>query len=137
MNDILPLAINPTEVPPYDTADSDGPVGFYDPALAAWTTALTIARSGILSIDEVAAMLRCSVDTVRRIPVDDLASYDGPGRGVLYLMDDVRSYLQHRKRRVKRRSGMSQPANFRPDPKAGAINPAARAAKALTAGARA
>lgn len=136
MNDILPLAINPTEASSHDPTDNDGRVDVYDPALTALTTALTIARSGILSIEEVAAMLRCSIDTVRRIPVDDLASYDGPGRGVLYLMDDVRTYLQHRKRRIKRRSGLGQPANFRPDPNAGAINPAARAAKALTAGAR-
>jgi len=130
-DEMLPLAIDPTEI----LFPDDGDVSIYHPWQGALTSALTVAQSGILSVEDVAAVLRCSVDTVRRIPMDELASYDGPGRGVLYQMEDVQHYLHGRKRHQKRRSGLGQPVNFRPDPNAGSRNLAADALKSLNAGA--
>lgn len=50
----------------------------------------------ILDIDQVAAWLRCSVDTVRRIPRTELMPRRGPGRAHLYLREDIIEYLRHR-----------------------------------------
>ena len=93
-----------------------------------------VAQSGILSVEDVAAVLRCSVDTVRRVPVDELPSYDGPGRGVLYHMDDVQAYLRRKKRQHRRGSGLGQAVSVRSVPKAGARNLAADALKGLSNG---
>ena len=48
----------------------------------------------VLDVLEVAAMLRCSVDTVRRIPDASLPSRVGPGKCVLYLRTDVILYVE-------------------------------------------
>lgn len=48
----------------------------------------------ILGIVEVAAMLRCSIDTVRRIPDVALPSRVGPGKCVLYLKEDVLRFVK-------------------------------------------
>lgn len=69
-----------------------------------------VAQSGILTIDEVAGVLRCSVDRIRRIPLDELASYDGPGRCLLYLLEDVLNYIRQQKRIQRRGSGLGGPA---------------------------
>jgi hypothetical protein len=53
----------------------------------------------ILSVDQVAATLRCSVDQARRIPRTELPAYQGPGKYVLYFRDDVLSYLRSRPRK--------------------------------------
>jgi hypothetical protein len=50
----------------------------------------------ILDIKQVAALLRCTVDTVRRIPRFDLRPRRGPGKFHLYLREDVLTYLHHR-----------------------------------------
>lgn len=136
-DDNLPLAIDPTEVfSPNDDPDRDRVQPFH-PWLGVLATAIAVAHSGILSVDDVAAVLRCSADTVRRISFNELASYQGPGRGVLYRMEDVQKYLHRRKRHQKRRSGMGHPTQFRPDPKAGTRNLAEDALKAIGQGGRA
>lgn len=50
--------------------------------------------AGILTIDDLAWLLRSSVDTVRRIPRDRLPAYRGPGRYRLYFLDDLRLYVR-------------------------------------------
>jgi hypothetical protein len=57
------------------------------------------ADADILSVDQVAATLRCSVDQARRIPRTELPAYQGPGKYVLYFRDDVLSYLRSRPRK--------------------------------------
>ena len=49
----------------------------------------------ILSIKEVAGLLRCSVDTLRRIPLQDLPAYR-IGRVNLYLRQDVIALVRSR-----------------------------------------
>ena len=59
-------------------------------------------RSGadpdILVVEDVARILRCTVDTARRIPRDQLRSISGPGRPQLYLREDVIAYVRSRAR---------------------------------------
>jgi hypothetical protein len=133
-HDALPIASSPTDTPHQINVHDVDEVRVYDPILSAMTSALMVAQSGILSVEDVAAVLRCSVDTVRRVPVDELPSYDGPGRGILYRMEEVQGYLRRQKRHHKRRSGLGHPANARPVPKAGAHNLAADALKGLSNG---
>ena len=40
-------------------------------------------------VEDVARILRCTADTARRIPRDQLRSISGPGRRQLYLREDV------------------------------------------------
>lgn len=110
MNDkSLPLTVDLTELlPPDRRSNTEDGFGF-DKKVGVFTSALIVAQSGVLSINDVAAVLRCSVDTVRRIPMDELASYDGPGRGILYKLEDVQDYLWKRKRHRRRGSGLGQP----------------------------
>lgn len=51
----------------------------------------------VLSLNEVAIILRCTRDTVRRIPRDELYVYRGPGRARLYLREDLKRYLRQRR----------------------------------------
>lgn len=53
----------------------------------------------LLVVEQVAAVMRCSVDTVRRIPRDELP-YSRPGLRNLYLREDVVKYV--RRRRIER-----------------------------------
>ncbi len=48
----------------------------------------------ILDIKDVAVMLKSTIDTVRRIPKEDLAVFDGPGRANLYLREFVIEYVK-------------------------------------------
>lgn len=48
----------------------------------------------ILVVEDVARVLRCTVDTARRIPRDLLPAYPGPGRHRLYLREELVSYLR-------------------------------------------
>lgn len=76
---------------------------------------LASIHAGILTIQQAAVLLSCGVDTLRRIPMEELPTYVGPGRGVIYLMDDIKHYLVTRKRSEKRGSGLGRSAN-RPRP---------------------
>ena len=76
---------------------------------------LASIHAGILTIQQTAALFSCSVDTLRRIPIEELPTYVGPGRGVIYLMDDIKRYLINRKRSEKRGSGLGRNTN-RPRP---------------------
>ncbi len=55
------------------------------------------AASDILVIEDVAELLHCSVDTLRRIPKHQLPAYSGPGRKNLYLRDDIIKFLKTRR----------------------------------------
>ncbi len=68
-----------------------------------------VALSGILTVEGVAAVLRCSIDTVRRIPCADLP-YLRVGRKNLYLLEDVEALVRRRSRRDAEAGGAS------PDP---------------------
>lgn len=48
----------------------------------------------VLDVVEVAAMLRCSIDTVRRISDASLPCRVGPGKCVLYLKEDVLRFVK-------------------------------------------
>lgn len=48
----------------------------------------------ILVIEDVARILRCTVDTARRIPRDQLPAYLGPGRHRLYFRQDLFAYVR-------------------------------------------
>jgi hypothetical protein len=50
--------------------------------------------SGILSAQEVAWLLRCSKDTVHRIPRDQLPAYSCASRYRIYLLEDVSAYVR-------------------------------------------
>lgn len=52
--------------------------------------------SDILTLAEVAFILRSTVDTIRRIPRSELATFRGPGRERLYLRRHVIAYLEAR-----------------------------------------
>ena len=53
---------------------------------------------GILTVDQIAVLLRCSVDQARRIPRTELPAYQGPGKYVLFFRDEVTSYLRNRRK---------------------------------------
>ena len=48
----------------------------------------------ILTVEGVAKLLHCTVDTVRRIPKSALPARSGPGKHVLYLRSEVLQYFQ-------------------------------------------
>lgn len=73
---------------------------------AASASILDSLKPDVLTITQVASMLWCSADSVRRIPIDDLPVYDGPGRFNLYVRSDVLAYLKNRKRLRRRGSGL-------------------------------
>jgi Helix-turn-helix domain len=52
------------------------------------------ADPDILVVEDVADILRCTVDTARRIPRDHLPAYPGAGRHRLYLREDVLAYVR-------------------------------------------
>jgi hypothetical protein len=52
-----------------------------------------VPRSEILTVTHVAAFLQCSVDAARRIPRAELPARQGPGKVLLYLREDVISYV--------------------------------------------
>ena len=49
----------------------------------------------ILEIEDVAKILRCSVDKVRRIPKTELVARTGPGKKLLYHRADIRNYFKN------------------------------------------
>lgn len=65
-------------------------------------TVLRPSRTGssdseILAIEEAACILRCTVDTLRRVPRDQLPVYRGPGRSNLYLREDLKQFVRSRR----------------------------------------
>lgn len=52
------------------------------------------ADNDVLVLEDVARILRCDVDTVRRIPRTLLKARKGPGRFRLYLRSDVLAYIE-------------------------------------------
>jgi hypothetical protein len=48
----------------------------------------------LLTVSEVAGMLRCSIDQARRIPRDQLPARKGPGKYLLYLKKDIMRYIE-------------------------------------------
>ncbi len=51
----------------------------------------------ILVIEDVARLLHCSVDTLRRVPKEELPVYRGPGRKHLYLREDIIRFVRCRR----------------------------------------
>ncbi|WP_407059719.1 helix-turn-helix domain-containing protein [Brevundimonas bacteroides] len=49
----------------------------------------------VLTLTEVARILRCEEDTVRRIPRPKLPARRGPGKWLLYLREDVLAYVRN------------------------------------------
>ena len=49
----------------------------------------------ILEIEDVARILRCSVDKVRRIPKTELVARTGPGKKLLYHRADILDYFKN------------------------------------------
>lgn len=97
----------------------------YNPAGDILRAAIISAASGILSLHDAAKLLNCSVDSLRRVPIEQLPTYAGPGRCVLYMLDDIRSYLRNQKRIERRGSGLGINSNRpRPEPYRAVSNPA-------------
>lgn len=91
-------------------------------------SSLAISNSDVLDINQVAQILRCSVDTARRIPLDELPSYEGDGRHHLYFVDELKEYIRLRPRLKKRGSGLSCTDKFiEHTPVENSNNPARRA----------
>lgn len=53
-----------------------------------------LEQATYLTVDEVAFLLRASVDTVRRIPRSDLVACVGPGKPLIYLREAVIAFLK-------------------------------------------
>ena len=51
----------------------------------------------ILVIEDVACLLHCSIDTLRRVPKEELPVYRGPGRKHLYLRQDIIQFVRCRR----------------------------------------
>lgn len=98
--------------PPFSETETAHP---FDAIDGSQSNLLASIHAGILTIQQTANLLSCSVDTLRRIPMDELPTYVGPGRGVIYMLDDIKGYLVSRKRPEKRGSGLGRNAN-RPRP---------------------
>lgn len=89
---------------------------------------MVIPNSGILDINQIAQILRCSVDTARRIPLEELPSYEGDGRQHLYFRDDIERYIRSRPRLNKRGTGLSSADKLvKHTPVENSNNPARRA----------
>lgn len=99
---IRDVETNTSFLPPSDNTTSS-----VDQFTKAMTNALIIANSNILDIRQVAMVLRCSVDVVRRIPLDELPTYEGVGRYTLYYKSELDQFVRSRQRIVKRGSGLS------------------------------
>jgi hypothetical protein len=52
------------------------------------------ADPDVLVVEDVARIVRCTVDSARRIPRDQLPAHPGPGRRQLYLREDVLAYVR-------------------------------------------
>ncbi len=48
----------------------------------------------IFTVEEVAGILHCSIDQVRRIARDQLAPRQGPGKRAIYIQEDVLRFAQ-------------------------------------------
>ena len=99
---IRDVKTNTSFLPPSDNNNRS-----VDQFTRAMSNALIIASSGILDIHQVAMVLRCSEDTVRRIPFDEFPTYEGVGRYTLYLKSELDQFVRSRQRIVKRGSGLS------------------------------
>jgi hypothetical protein len=71
------------------------------------------ANKDILSIEEVAAIFKCGISSVRRISPEDLPRCEGPGRNLLFLHEDLVKFLRARTQTERRNSGLSQPKTTR------------------------
>lgn len=101
-------------------------------ALTSAINALVAQSTNILHAIQAAELLHCSIDTLRRIPIDELPTYEGVGRSVLYLRSDIEDYVRARKKVAKRGTGRGcLKERSAPTPFAEDQNPADIALKAL------
>ncbi len=56
-----------------------------------------ISYLDVLTIEDVSTLLHCSIDTLRRIPKEELPVYRGPGRKHLYLREDIIRFVRCRR----------------------------------------
>ena len=103
-----------------------------DAALTTAINALAAQSATILHIKQAAELLHCSVDTLRRIPIDELPTYEGVGRSVLYLRSDIENYVIGRQNVAKRGTGRGcSKERSAPTPFVEDLNPADLALKAM------
>lgn len=101
-------------------------------ALASAINTLAAQSATILHIKQAAELLHCSIDTLRRIPIDELPTYEGVGRSVLYLRSDIEKYVIGRQNVAKRGTGRGcSKERSAPTPFVEDQNPADLALKAM------
>ena len=134
----MPITTNPDEfIRQLSEAQQSSPLPALPPqaddeALTTAINALAAQSATILHIKQAAELLHCSVDTLRRIPIDELPTYEGVGRSVLYLRSDIESYVTGRKNVAKRGTGRGCPKErSAPTPFVVDQNPADLALKAM------
>ena len=104
-------------------------------ALTSAINALAAQSATILHATQAAALLHCSIDTLRRIPIDELPIYEGVGRSALYLRSDIEDYVRGRKKVIKRGTGRGSLKGFSaPTPFVEDQNPADLALRAIKEG---
>lgn len=75
-----------------------------------------LEQATFLTVEEVAFLLRASVDTVRRIPRDQLAARVGPGKSLIYLREDLMAFLKRSRTSRRRQShGTNEPLKVAED----------------------
>ena len=74
--------------------------------LATAVLALVAPTTSILDANLAASLLHCSIDTLRRIPLEQLPTYEGVGRSVLYMKADIEDFVSKRKKHSRRGAGL-------------------------------
>ncbi|WP_299164864.1 helix-turn-helix domain-containing protein [uncultured Tateyamaria sp.] len=109
----------------HDVARSNLDKGVEESALKSAINALAVQSATILNAIQAAELLHCSIDTLRRVSIDELPTYDGVGRSALYLKEDIEKYVRGRKRYAKRGTGLGSMAErSKPSPFVSDHNPA-------------
>ena len=103
-----------------------------DVALTSAINALAAQSATILHATQAAELLHCSIDTLRRIPIDELPTYEGVGRSAIYLRSDIEDYVRGRKKVAKRGAGRGcMKERLEPTPFVEGHNPADLALQAM------
>jgi hypothetical protein len=101
-------------------------------ALTTAINALAAQSATILHATQATELLHCSIDTLRRIPIDELPTYEGVGRAALYMRKDIEDYVRGRKKVAKRGTGRGcLKESAAPTPFVEDLNPADLALKAM------
>lgn len=98
-----PTDAPPSEARPVMAVRSEALVERLIAGLERWVARQRASDPDLLSVEEVASALRCSTDTVRRIPIADLPYYR-VGKANLYFREDLLAFV-----RTKGASGSNTP----------------------------